>query len=232
MLRRGRLAMRGPQKYPYQIRFDPALVMFLQMNEGAGAKAHDSSIYANHGTLVNSPTWQKSVMDNLIDLNGTTQYLTCGTDASLTLTKDMTLLLWVNPDNVTLNETGIARYGAAGNRGYLLYKTANDCQALISTDGTAIKATTTKNDMPTADKWYLIAQTYDGIGLLHYVNGVQSAKNIVNAAIYASTDALTIGWSSGYTKFLDAQISMAWIFNRTLSEQEIIDIYERTKPLS
>jgi len=68
------------------------------MSEGAGTRLRDSTVNTNNGTLYAGVAWTAGQTGNALLFNGvTTDYVTAGTGASLSLTNRFTLSAWVRP---------------------------------------------------------------------------------------------------------------------------------------
>ncbi|MBK7513902.1 MAG: hypothetical protein IPI76_16845 [Chloracidobacterium sp.] len=86
---------------------DPNLVGCWQFSEGSGTTAADGSGNGNTGTLVGdtipNPMWTADRFGNpsqALHFNGTSQYVKVPDSTSLDITGDITIALWVKPENV------------------------------------------------------------------------------------------------------------------------------------
>ena len=232
MLRRQRLAMRGPQVYPYQVRLDPALVMFLQMNEGAGIKAIDPTINKHNCSFVNTPVWTTGVRDKALKFNGTNNRLQAST---ITQPTTGSINFWFTP-KTTINAgnkptsciIGFDKAGVSTNFEAAFFADAEMTFRIY--DGGVHDAVTTQA-VWTASVWYNVCLLYGTCPMRIFINGVEDGTNTDITSGNAS-DRFMIGSRSNNTHYFAGSVDEVMIFNRRLSIQEILDIYERTKPLN
>lgn len=200
---------------------------------GAGTTWTDLSGNGNNGTLTNGPTFSAANGGNVV-FDGSDDYVDCGNNSSLSL-NGMTISAWIKAQSATSNYRFIvgdeSLNGAPWN--YRLYIKVSDGLLVYdmyngSTIG-SLTSTIAVND----NKW-------------HYVCGT---RTVVNGAINLYIDAQlnksgtdssnrsTLGnkvwvgrspYSNGSYPFL-GNISMAQIYNRALSPQEIRQNYNATK---
>lgn len=85
---------------------------------------------------------------------------------------------------------------------------------------------------PTTDRFWNVCSTYDGATERVYVNGVfeKSANYISNTPVNAA-NAISLGWirNDGASYSMDASIGNVFIYNRTLSIQEIQQNFNATR---
>ena len=70
-------------------------------------------------------------------------------------------------------------------------------------------------------EWHQIAGTYEQGKLTIYIDGEKMAENTVADTISASNAPVGIGYDSVYGRTLDGEISVARIYNRALTQEEI-----------
>lgn len=69
--------------------------------------------------------------------------------------------------------------------------------------------------------WHQVVGTYDSGTLTIYIDGVQMNTTTVEDSIAASTDPVGVGYDSVHGRTLDGEISVARIYNRALTAEEI-----------
>lgn len=69
--------------------------------------------------------------------------------------------------------------------------------------------------------WHQVVGTYDSGKLTIYIDGVQMNTTTVEDSIAASTDPIGVGYDSVYGRKIDGEISVARIYNRALTADEI-----------
>ncbi len=199
------------------------LNMPFETNNSAGAgKTKDYSTYGNNGTVIGA-TWSAT---SGFDGKGAYTFKGLETEQINITTKigtpsNITILAWTKrttqqSDYQTLitytNKTGYfafqistlanITYGAINN-GYVIFNTME------------------------ANTWYHYALTYDGYTIRTYVNGTFVNNDTVSGGINYNQGymEMTIGKGYGTGTTWNGTIDNVMIFNRTLSAQEILAIY-------
>jgi hypothetical protein len=85
--------------------------------------------------------------------------------------------------------------------------------------------TTCSAQIHAVDRWYHIAYTYDGTQLRQYINGVQVASQMISGGFETSILPLRIGGRYGDSMWFTGSIDEVRLYNRTLSDVEIQQIY-------
>lgn len=200
--------------------------------------AYDVSGNNNNGTLINGVQYVGDG-DGCWKFDGTDDYMNVTHNTSLNLTSQGTISTWINPfsltqgffTNIVAKNTG----GAVNQQSYTL----SWRQVSGGLYGQICNGSGTYNEVlasfPTvANVWYNIVFTWNGSQLVMYNNGVvvgTSTQTINNQVLL--TD-LTIG---GYTykgagggdEYFNGKISQTYIYNRGLTQTEILTIYNATK---
>ena len=155
-------------------------------------------------------------------------------DSSIDLTEELTISMWVKPNIVypTGGNTPFINRQAGGGDSYW-FGIHLSGKFLMGSFGGNIQGT---NTSWTAGQWYHVAGTYrdlDGVysGEL-YINGVEevlTVDNYDNMAGSASQE-LFLGGSSNSDDF-NGTIDEVMIFNRTLSQEQILALYENKTDL-
>jgi len=95
---------------------DSSCVLAIKMDENSGTTAHDSSAYANDGTLKNGsvtcadgdcPTWTTGKFGSALSFDGENDYVEVPNSESLQHPDAGTVEYWVKPLGWTINEAGI-----------------------------------------------------------------------------------------------------------------------------
>jgi hypothetical protein len=193
---------------------------------GSGTAWNDLSGQGNVGTLsVESIGTAESGVMTL----GPTTSINCGSDSSLDLTSEMTLITWVYANTLAANGYILAKQAYID--GYILHY---DAAYEGEPDG-GIQTTNVGNTQwewgtnITVSQWYQIAYTYNGTLESGYHNNILVGTNATTGAI--STNAsydLGIG-AVGASGGLDCKVGVVQIYNRTLTQQEITQNYNALK---
>ncbi|MFA7171214.1 MAG: DUF2341 domain-containing protein [Candidatus Paceibacterota bacterium] len=216
-------------------------------NEGTGTTAYDTSGNANTGTLTNSPTWttdKNGTANSAIAFDGVDDYVDAGNGASLDFgTGEVSFEAWVNIGTQTEDYVAILdksadndwtdvgvklgfwlgnRSGALGND-YLLQLGDGTSTSSISPDSVSFGALNNAG-------WTHIVGTVDAVGgsplIKAYKNSslVSSTSRTLTGSIN-TTYNLNIGQWRAYSRNLAGSVDNIRIYNKTLSADEISDVY-------
>lgn len=215
---------------------DRGLVLHLPFTEGSGDRVLDRSPYGNNGTLYNSPTWTlDDEMGNCLDFDGTDDEISSPDDSSLQMGSDnFSLGCLVKIDSFQTGENlrgivfkgssatwGIEKYAIELGEGSYPQKIRIRC--CDNSGNIGVVRSTFQLEL---DIWYHIFMTVNRTSDLMklYMDGVLNiSKDISNVTgtIDASGQTLDIG----HPRHIDAKISNVMIYNRLLSHQEVLQLY-------
>ena len=135
----------------------------------------------------------------------------------------VTLDGWINPSN-TNDANYFGKSESSGNDYAVLCIFGTPCQviAITKTGGTEHEINT--GYFPPVNAWTHVALTYDGSTMTVYANGVNVGSTPVSGTIDDSGESFTIGGRSG-SLFFSGLIDEVEVFNRGLSQAEILSIY-------
>jgi hypothetical protein len=200
---------------------DPSLIAWWRFEEGSGTTAYDSSGNGNDGTLVGGATWTTGRFGGGIELDGTSGYVSVP-DFELT-TNAITFTAWLNgwkggdwAPLISSREVGQCEMNF-GDNDTLHYTWNNDSSATWGWTGGPV--------IP-QDTWTMLAVTLDPDQAVAYVytdeGGLTQATNAI-AHIEETVGALQIGYSYD-PRYVRGIIDEAAVFNRALTEQEILGL--------
>ncbi len=203
-----------------------------------GENNANDSISTNNGTVQGGATYATGKVGQAFSFNGTSGHILVPDSSSLDVTTQFTMSAWVNPaalmaappfpgKGAIISKIG----GGGGNNGY---------QYGISHDNTKISCQFNAQGEPwpgnqlvatvpggiSLNTWTHIACTYNNANLTAYVNGAQvgtlavGAKTVVNSA-----SNLRISSDDNGNVYFDGLIDEAQVWNRALTAQEILDLY-------
>jgi len=195
----------------------------------SGTTWTDLSGKNNSGTLINSPTFS----------GGTTPSIVFdGSDDKVQATRidvgnNLTVGVWFIPTK-TARQTLISNsYPYSGTEGFLLNQgnLGTDFFFSLGQDGFFKESVT---GLISANKWCYVGATYDGINIKLYFNGNEVQARAAGGSpfnVTYTTNPLFLGsWNYGINggpyEFFSGNISMAHIYNRALSPQEMIQNFE------
>jgi len=212
-------------------------VAWYKLDETSGITAADSSGNTNAGNLVNGPVWTTGKINGALSFNGTNQYMTTPSSASLnTIASQMSVALWIYKKAATpLNAYGtmIGRRFGTGNGDLWSLGYSNNA----TNDYTfGIKGGTTDFATPIGissagdlNTWVHLVGVYNGTTIILYKNGVQVLSAPASGAMLSETSPLVIGagdnGTNGISEFVNANLDDTSIYNRALSAAEVLALY-------
>lgn len=181
---------------------------------GSGSILYDLSGNGNHGTLTNGPTWS-AANQGVIVLDGTNDYI----DVPINL----------STSNYTV--MGAARYLVASGRTFSA-KNNNWLMGHWSTQTEnhyAESWVTSPNAGPSDTNWRFYASTgnYSGDLWSLYVNG--AGRTVNSTAGVNGPNGFAIGSYGGASEFSNSHIGVFLVYNRVLSQAEIVAVFNSLK---
>jgi len=204
---------------------------YYNFDETSGTAALDS-IGLNNGTITGA-TINKGYgkLGKTYYYDGSNDKVTLGANVSLNIVGNLSLAGWflINKTGVTNSMAGKWEWDAAPNNRswFLMVNSANKPLFYISPDGTdpntkTVKATTAFSQ----NTWYHVAAVYNGTTINMYVNGVLENITAYSSGIFNNkgTEA-ELGVQSDSHDYLNGSIDELGIWNRTLTQAEITQLY-------
>jgi len=206
------------------------LVLYLELDNASG-DAIDVSGNGNDGTIAGA-TRTLGKKGRALDFDGSNDYITCGTVASLKVTQ-WTILLWVKPDG----------YIAPGNEGakvvcrsdasnYDLWFNISDTGKLETGFKASIggyKSTVSRAGVSLGE-WTFIASMFDGTYLKLYRNSIRlpTVTTPDYSAFTPNTSDIPFWIGRLFNIYgFDGIMDEIMVYNRALSEAEIVKLYLR-----
>lgn len=194
---------------------------------------NDLSNSQNVGTLTNDPTFSSSNGGSLV-LNGVNNFINLDNSYNLNYSS-VTLGAWIKTTSSQTypNIIGKPYYGSKVGR-YSLYVLPGGAVGLITslTGLVNVDANTTTGLINTGVWTYVVGVIDRTFGNTIYVNGVLvgSASGDTSSSNWDTNDNFTLGLYTGAPDgYFNGSISNAFLYNRTLSQQEILQNYNATK---
>ncbi|MGB3073368.1 MAG: LamG-like jellyroll fold domain-containing protein [Candidatus Moraniibacteriota bacterium] len=227
-------------------RLDSGLALYWPLDAASGTSAVDSSTNGNNGTLTNMEDpgdWVTGQIANALDFDGSNEYVTVADPASGVLDavgdQYYTLSGWFNRDTATTTDTILAKSnGPADTMGYLVYLDATTDKLVFATRSTLGDNIYETTSAYTAPGWHHFAiifnipRTGGNRGQI-YIDGSIQNDNIGGggyAGSIESTRAFVIGAESDGGNPFDGKLDEVRIYNRTLSADEVGQLYRLTSP--
>jgi hypothetical protein len=182
----------------------------------------DISGGSNNGTLTNGPTYNTDSGGSIV-FDGTNDYV----DITALSLSTWTVSCFFKSANVSGNFKGIIEFALtidgrsgiginANGKPLISYPPS---KYVVSADATVDTST-----------WYHLTGTYDGTTAKLYLNGVIQNMGGVNSSINAVTlNKIFIGNFAVGSYYLNGNVSIVNIYNRTLSATEILQNFNATK---
>jgi hypothetical protein len=209
---------------------DPNLVGLWRLDEGSGTTAHDSSGHGNDGIFNGDPQWVEGIYGSGIEFDGDGDFLDCGSDPSLDLTK-WTIAFWLRlNENKNYNAYIVKGVDAAENYEVLTYGAGNFHFPIQFEDG-ARGFSNTDTGISIVDEWAHYTYTYDPAeGRRFYKDGSLIFEDTESGIPQASTDPLLIGNEGGQSRFVPGVMDDIGIFNYAMAVEEIQTIMQGYTP--
>lgn len=209
--------------------------------------ASDNSSYAGSGTtwfdimgdydftLINSPTFS---LDGYFDFNGTNQYAITPHNSALKPTSGITMEQWVSADDWTAGDTINYKTSLSCTQGggYAHYIWSGVWKSYVRVGG---GYQTPTFDVSGFTGWHHFVTTFDGRYTKLYVDGVlvdtEDLGTSGNVIGYDPDNSIVIGTEAGNSpgaieeKYWDGKISTTLLYNRALSDSEVLQNYNVTK---
>jgi hypothetical protein len=210
------------------------LVSQWLLDEGAGTTAADSGPGGNDGTFFGNLTWVPGVSGTAVEFHGTgaagspTEYINCGSDASLDITSKISITMWIkpgadDPEGNTMETAPMAKADSAASPSWswqVRYGWGSTKPFMAFTFNTSPRAWAYVNQNLTRDEWCHIACSHDGTTLKCYLNGEETDSTSMGAITISPAPVLigSDGWGSDWIGAIDD----VRIYNHGLSQDEIL----------
>jgi hypothetical protein len=199
------------------------LVGWWRLDEGTGTTAYDSSGNGNDGTILGNPRWVAGKIGSALDFDGNGDYIDCGNDPIFNITKEITLAIWVNANDIG-NGQHNCWMGKGDNTYAIKHQSGNNLEFFIY-DGTWHSTNYTTNINSLNGEWHHMAGTYDGSELKFYLDGEMVLSTVYASTIGTSSDDVTLAENSQATgRYFDGMLDDARIYNKALPADDIKSI--------
>jgi hypothetical protein len=198
------------------------LVGWWRFDEGSGTIANDSSGNGNDGTFNGDPQWVVGYFGGALEFDGSDDWLDCGNDPSLDLTR-WTITFWLKVnENKDYNGFVIKGLDAAENYEVLGFADGSFHFPIQHTDGSRTYVNTSAGVI-VPDEWAHFAYSYDSAeGRRFYKNGSLIFEDTESNTPQASTGILSIGNEQPMSRYVNGAMDDIRIYNHLLSESELL----------
>lgn len=214
---------------------------------GSGTTWSDLSGNGNTGTLTNGPTFD-SGNNGSIQFDGVDDYVSVNNNSSINTTSSFTINCFfklnlletlIYPCLMVKDSTGSSfgtnQYGLWIWRGGLASRGVA-FRAHIGGSTRTVSSWSSSggivniNATDLVDKWSMLTGTYDGSSMRIYLDAILVGSISVSGVVGTVTDPLVIGRNGANTNnYSNLDVSIAQVYNRGLTEQEILQNYNATK---
>jgi len=172
------------------------------------------------------------MLDNALSFDGTTDYISVPERLEWVLAVDFTISLWVKYDAFNSNwwESAFVAQDQGGgkqNKWIFSYDPTSE-RTLFHINGPGSTGPVITGDQWTAEagRWYFIAISRSSDGTYNfYRQGAANGSEVNPEPTPDVSGPWTIGWAEGPERF-DGTIDDVRVYNRVLSQAEILDLYE------
>lgn len=208
---------------------------------GSGTTWFDLSGNGNNGSLTGGPTFN-SANGGVISFDGINDYIILNTNIDNTLGSGYTLSIWVKPTLGSSNALWSSYNGQGGLDGMTMgvFQTGEVTNFLTDSGGVNYMGQVSSAGVISSGSWFNIIGVWRGSFVSSswqiFVNGnLLSTSNYSGGTVNSfdeSIDPLEIGRYrnfAGPTGYLNGLVSIAQVYNRPLSNQEIIQNFNATR---
>ena len=208
---------------------DPNMVGLWRCDEGTGTVANDSSGNGNHGIFNGDPQWVEGYSGAALEFDGDGDFLNCGSDPSLDLTK-WTVAFWLNI-NQNKNYSGFVVKGLDAAETWEVLGFADGSFHFPVTLDSGRTHVNSSAGVIVVGEWAHIAYTYDTAeGRRLYKDGNLIFEDTQTGIPQASTEPLLIGNEGGTSRFVNGIMDDIAIFDYSMTVEEINKIMEGFTP--
>ncbi len=208
------------------------LAAYWKFDDGSGTIAMDSSGNGNTGIL-HGATWTNSGRVNgALHFNGINSWVEVPDSDSVDLSKNFTVACWIYPDvhagNYNMLVSKHQPYINSDHSWYWGIK--NDVSTFVNWGNPEIRGT---QDIP-LNSWTHVAITYIDatMSFCFYNNGQLDRQMDADLSIRNTDKMLVIGSENGSTNFYDGLIDDVRIYNRALTSNEVLELYQANENAS
>ncbi len=193
------------------------LNMPFQVNDSSIAR--DFSMSGNNGTVVGAEWTKYGLVGGAYKFDGVNDYINISADSSLNITKNITIMLWFYPENLSSNPQRLI----SKEEGNYFIGISNNMITAGFNNGSWVNIT---GNVLENNTWYFIAARRRGNIISLYVNGVEVNTSGFGGDIGSVNPNVFIGAKGGIGKYFTGEIDEVIIFNRSLSDEQIYRVYK------
>lgn len=208
--------------------------LLLHLNEASNATTFSDTSGNNNAVTCSGSSCPTAVIGKFsgaMSFNGTSNFLTVASAASVHPTKYGTFAVWVKPNSAQLQYADIlGNHGVGGSNGYVIQQDVSNQNQYYFTYGNGASfqgITMIVTLIP--NQWNHLVFTKDDTVLKAYLNGSFVSQVAVSGDIvYAANHPILVGLGGpGLTRFFNGLIDEVAIYSRVLSVSEVLESYRR-----
>lgn len=217
-----------PQTFPYGnltgiptvYNLTDGLVCWLPSNDGIG-NVTDYSGFMNHG-LISGASWVDGKYGKALSFDGIDNHaVTVPNSASLSISNELTIILWLKRNSTLRSEGPLSRHGSTLTYGFYFY--INNDKVTFEIRGATPDTLVSNTAILPSSGWTFLAATFKANDkAIIYINGVNDKQINVTGAINTASNDLLLGYRS---HTFNGSIDEVRIYNRVLSSAEILVLY-------
>jgi len=208
-------------------------MIFADLQDGLVANymfngnANDESGNGNDGTVINAvlTTDRFGNSDSAYEF-GESRQIQVADDSTLTITSAITMAAWIYRSISTSDWQAIFCKGHTSslNSPYALLIHYNVITLLLNREQNNASVT-----VPT-EEWVQVAAVWDGNVIKYYLNGVKddNEDSFGNTLNIVETDMMLGSDPPGVTEWFNGKLDDMYLYNRALSDEEILQLYNNT----
>ncbi|ESS72438.1 PKD domain-containing protein [Methyloglobulus morosus KoM1] len=197
--------------------------------EAQGTRVLDASGNGNHGKIKEAVR-TKGRFGKALKFDGVNDWVTVKNSESLGITSAFTLEAWIKP--ISIRRGSIIVKQEPNGTVYDLYSYEDrDLPISSFNDGQGYNTVSGLQQLPVR-QWVHLASTFDGVTQKLYINGVEVGSiQVQSGLVKQSYDVLRIGGNSVWGDYFRGYIDEVRIYNRSLSNDEILkDLQTKVSP--
>jgi hypothetical protein len=205
---------------------EPNLSGYWKINEGSGTTSKDLSENNNTGTLTGTPSPQWDTQNGVL-LNGGSGRVDCGNPSTLNILNEVSYVAWVKANAFSGGYNAILTKNAS-QLGIALWTYSNRLEAYFGNGSNWVGYVNSAMGL-SLNTWYCIVLTASSIDNKSklYVNGVKKGNDGTAGNWVNSATAFKIGGTTGYGSSWNGVIDDVRVYNKVLSSEEILSIYNK-----
>ena len=230
------------QAYSHSLHSDPELVAYYDFEEGTGTVLNNNGLGFDrrgydqeklNGTI-NNGTWTESggrwIGKGALEFNGSSTYVDCGNDSSLSITDAITIEAWVKGP-ISATTSRIASKDDGTNRDWAIQIVSGTGFLTFYVWRNNVIKSCGSSSCVCDNIWHHVVCLNDGTNLQIYVDGTLSGTNTAGGTIDNDGADVAIGATSGGgSNRFNGTIDEVAIYSSALSEAEIMAHYKMGKP--